>query len=224
MFEAILFDMDGVIADSEPLHIKAERAILAPFNLDIPDEAFHVYMGRTPRLLLEGFIADYNLPVSIDDLYPVHASNLLALYRNEVTAIPGALDCIAACKRAGFMLGLASSSDRSLIDTVIRKFELDSLFTAVTSGEEVAVPKPAPDIFLLEARKLGVDPAYCLVIEDSTNGIRAARAAGMSCIGFESPNSHNQDYSEADLVIDALSRLDMDTISALWQARSFTAR
>lgn len=222
MFEAILFDMDGVIVDSEPLHIRAERKTLEPFGLDISDDAFHAYMGRTPKVLLQGFIADYNLPVSIDDLYPVHAANLLALYKHEVTAIPGALEIIGEFKQAGLTLGVASSSDRSLIDTVLNKFNLEPFFTAVTSGEEVDHPKPAPDIFLLEAARLGCTPANCLVIEDSTNGILAAGAAGMTCIGFRSPNSHNQEYSGADLVIDSLTDCDIDTVRTLWQAHSLT--
>jgi len=218
MFDAIIFDMDGVIVDSEPLHIKAERQTLAPFNLNIADAEFHAYMGQTPRMLIEDIIRKYKLPVTLSSLYAIHEKNLLHLYRQQVLPIEGALDLIQEVSAAKIKLGLASSSDIDLIEAVLEKFSLGNVFGQFASGEEVEQTKPNPDIFLLAAERLKVNPANCLVIEDSTNGVKAAKAAGMTCIGFNSPNSHNQNYDEADLLIDCLTDLDIAGIRVLWDA------
>ena len=215
MFKAVIFDMDGVIVDSEPLHIKAERRTLAPFGLDISDEEFHAYMGQTPRILLNGMIKKYNLNTSIDDLYAVHIQNLLSLYRDEVEPIPGALDLISQLKEYGVSLALASSSDMNLIKVVMEKFGLTETFKEVTSGQELERVKPFPDIFLKTSERLHIPPKECVVIEDSTSGIRAAKAAGMTCIGFRSPNSKNQNYSDADVIVDDLRSVDMEFFETL---------
>lgn len=218
MFAAVIFDMDGVIVDSEPLHIKAERITLAPYGLDIPDAEFHAYMGQTPKMLIADMIRKYRLPVSLEALYGVHRKNLLQLYRNEVQPVPGALELIGVLHADKIPLGLASSSDIDLIDTVLARFRLNHILTVTSSGQEVSRPKPAPDIFILEAERLGVKPSQCVVIEDSTNGIRAAKSAGMTCIGFDSPNSHNQQYDEADMVVDDLRQLDPAGLRVLQEA------
>jgi len=217
MFKAVIFDMDGVIVDSEPLHIKAERKTLAPFDLNISDEEFHSYMGQTPRILLEGMIKKYSLDTAIDELYAVHIQNLLSLYKMEVEPILGALELISQLKEFGVSLALASSSDMNLIKVVMEKFELTGTFKAVTSGQELDRVKPFPDIFLKTSERLNTPPQECVVIEDSTSGIRAAKAAGMTCIGFRSPNSKNQNYSDADVIVDDLRSVDIKFLETLYE-------
>jgi len=211
--KAVIFDMDGVIVDSEPLHIRAEHQTFAGFGLKLEDEEFFEYMGRTPRILLQGIIDKYHLDTSADALYPVHMRNLKTLYQSGVLLMKGAMPLIEELSAAGIRLALASSSDQVLIDTVLDKFDLKSYFHVVVSGQHVARIKPHPDIFLMAARHLNLPPADCLVIEDSTNGIRAARAAGMACVGFRSPNSHNQTYDIADRVVDSLSELNVSVLN-----------
>jgi len=217
MFRSVIFDMDGVIVDSEPLHIQSERLILKPFNLNLSDEEFHKYMGRTPRILLEGIIRDYDLPTTADDLLPVHMQQLAQLYQEKGTVIPGAIEAIRHLSEKGLILGLASSSDWSLINIILDKFKLRSFFKAVTSGEDVKRVKPEPDIFLKTAQNLGIEPDQCLVVEDSAAGVQSAKNAGMSCIGFRSPNSHNQDLSRADLAVDSLEGINYIFLSKLYQ-------
>ena len=221
MFSAIIFDMDGVIADSEPLHIKAERMTFSPFELDISDEEFQAYMGRTPKILLQGIIEKYGLETTADELYPVHKQHLLALYQNEVEPISGALDTVRSFSKMVPAVGLASSSDVALIASVLDRFGLREYFDCTVSGEQVENIKPHPEIFLTAAEQLMVSPEHCLVIEDSTAGIEAAKAAGMACIGFRSPNSHNQEYDKADLTADTFTEIDYDTLKVLWEARKY---
>ncbi len=215
MLKAVIFDMDGVIVDSEPLHIKAERLLFAPFGVDVTDEELQSYMGRTPQILLKDIIRKYELNTTLDELYPRHKENLEKLYRDEVEPIPGALETIQTLRNGDIDLAIASSSDLLLISTVLNKFDLNDTFTSIVSGEEVKNVKPHPDIFLEAARRLGVKPKECVVVEDSHAGVRAAKTAGMTCIGFESPNSPNQDLDPADLVIDDLTDLRVEVLNRL---------
>lgn len=215
MLKAVIFDMDGVIVDSEPLHIKAERMLFAPLGIDVSDEELQSYMGRTPQILLADIIRKYGLDTTLDEVYPKHKENLAKLYRDEVKPIPGALDTIHSLRSSDIDLAIASSSDLLLISTVLDKFELDEKFASYVSGEEVKNVKPHPDIFLEAAQRLGVRPKECVVVEDSNAGVRAAKSAGMTCIGFESPNSPNQDLDLADLVVDDLTDLRVDLLNRL---------
>ena len=131
MIQAVIFDMDGVIVDSEPLHIKAERKTLSPFHLNLSNDEFHKYMGRTPRIFLEGIIRDYHLQTTADALLPNHMKTLARLYQDDVLMIPGAFQLIQNLFENHFKIGLASSSDRNLIHIVLDKFNLSPFFSAV---------------------------------------------------------------------------------------------
>jgi len=207
LFEAIIFDMDGVVADSEPLHIKAENKTLAPYNVQVTEEDYREFMGRSPKLLLENLVKKYSINVDMQELLSVHKENLLQLYNNEVTPIEGSLQLIQWFSDRDYLLALASSSDIKLVDSVISKFKIRNIFKAVLSGSEVKNIKPAPEIFLKAASQLSVQPKHCLVIEDSAAGVKAAQSAGMRCIGFRSPHTPSQDLSLADMVIDDLTAL-----------------
>jgi HAD superfamily hydrolase (TIGR01509 family) len=207
--------MDGVLVDSEPLHILAERKTLASFDLEIHDAEFQAYMGSTAKIMLGDMIRKHNLETTLDSLYPIHLKNLLNLYREKVHPIPGIPQLLMDFRNRDYPMAVASSSDQVLIRTVLEKFQWDSYFNAVVSGEEMERVKPYPDIFLEAARRLKAHPSQCVVIEDSTNGVRAAKAAGMRCIGFKSPNSHNQDLAEADGIVDDIRSLNLQALDFL---------
>ena len=209
MLKSVIFDMDGVIVDSEPLHIMAERDTLEPYGVEITDEELQSYMGRTPKILLENIIQKYHLSVSIEEIYYLHRKTLLNYYREEVIPIPGALDLIHCLYRSGIDLALASSSDVELIESVLDKFSLNSFFKVVVSGEHVACAKPCPDIFLEVLKQLKCQAQECVVIEDSRAGVQAAKAAMIPCVGFRSPNSKNQDLQEAQLIVNDLHCLEI---------------
>src|SRR4029077_18099287 len=132
---------------------------------------------------------------------------MLARYRAGPPWVPGALDAVQRMA-ASFTLGLASSSNRELIDAVLEAGRIAGLFRATVSSEEVARGKPAPDVYLEAARRLGADPGDCVAVEDSHNGIRSAKAAGMSCVAI--PNAHfppGDAVDEADLVLGSIEEL-----------------
>jgi HAD superfamily hydrolase (TIGR01509 family) len=120
---------------------------------------------------------------------------MLARYEVELPVVPGAVDAVRELASAGYRLAVASSSNRELIDTVLRRLELTALFEVTVSSEEVSRGKPAPDVYLEAARRLGVDPARCVAVEDSASGIRSAHAAGMYVVAY--PNRHYPPAADA---------------------------
>lgn len=205
MIKAVIFDMDGVVADSEPIHIKAENKTLAPFKLQVTKEDYQEFMGQSTKLLLQSLIKKHSLDVDLEELYSIHKKNLLQLYNSEVIPMSGAFKLIESLRGQNYPLALASSSNSQLVESVINKFKIRDTFKAVVSGSDVKNLKPAPDIFLTAAQYLSVSPENSLVIEDSTAGVKAAKAANMVCMGFKSPHSPNQDFSLADKVVDDLA-------------------
>ena len=205
MFKAIIFDMDGVIADSEPLHLRAENITLAPYGIQITEEDCREFRGRSAKLLLENLITKYSLDVNLEEIFLVHKKILLQLYSKEVNPIKGSLQLLRWFKEQKYRLALASSSNTQLVSSVIKKFKIQAMFDTIVSGSEVNNFKPAPDIFLEAASHLSLHPEKSLVIEDSTAGVKAAKSAGMFCIGFRSPHTPNQDLSRADVIIDDLT-------------------
>jgi HAD superfamily hydrolase (TIGR01509 family) len=161
---------------------------------------------------LRALIDSYGLPQSPENVYSKHKRHLVELYRKQVELMTGVVDLVNGFQRMGIGLALASSSGHDLIEVVLKKFELESFFKIVVSGEDVERSKPNPGIFTKAARKLGIPASECLAIEDSSAGVQAALAAGMMCVGFRSPHSPNQDLTGADLITDDLTALQADTL------------
>jgi HAD superfamily hydrolase (TIGR01509 family) len=218
MLRAVIFDMDGVIVDSEPLHIAAEKETLGLYGIFPSTEELQAYMGRKMRPVLEDMIRNYRLPLSLDDLLSAHTTRLLGHYRRSVRPIPGALSLIRELHRGGIPLALASSSGRDLVDVVTGRFGLDRYFSVIASGEAVENSKPHPDIFMAVVAQLKVAASECAVIEDSQAGVAAAVSAGTYCVGFESPNSQNQDLSRAHWIVDDLRKVTLETLRARMEA------
>ena len=218
MLEAVVFDMDGVIVDSEPLHIKSEKQVFARYGVHLSDEELRDYMGRSSRLLFEDMIQKYALDTSLEDIYPSHIENLVRLYKEESEPIPGALELIEDLNIRGIDLALASSSDHALIDAFLDTFWDSPVFRVVVSGEDVSHTKPHPAIFLEAIGRLGHPAEACVVIEDSQAGVLASKRASIPCVGFRSPHSLSQNLSEATLVVDDLRDLDYDRLKRLVDA------
>jgi HAD superfamily hydrolase (TIGR01509 family) len=207
--------MDGVIVDSEPLHKKTERVTLEPFGVTLTDGELDSYMGTEASLLMTRFIERFHLNVTFDVLYASYKSNLIRLFGEGVPPVPGAFPLIRRLAVAGFPLAVGSSSHRELVRLVLFRTGLADCFTAVVSGDDAARSKPHPDIFLEAARRLGVQPARCAVIEDSANGVRAAVAAGMFCVGFRNPKSTGQDLTSADWIVRSMEEVTVGRLRAL---------
>lgn len=209
--KAVIFDMDGVIIDSEPIHNRVMLATLRHFGIPFDEREFVHYVGTTNAFLFEKLKREHPVSASIEemDAYQYHAL-LETIPKEDIQPIPGIVPLLAALRERRIQAAIASSSSLELIEAVTRKFAIASYFKNFLSGEDLPKSKPDPAIYLLSAEKLGVRPADCLVIEDARLGVEAAKAAGMTCIGFRNPNSGDQDLSKADFVVDAIGEIDLN--------------
>lgn len=209
--EAFIFDMDGVIIDSEPLHSRVKMETFAHFGLPFDEGDLAQYMGRTSVDIFSDVLKkEHRTDVSVQEIVNYkHAHYLELAVGGALEAIPGSLELIARLRAAGVPLALATSSWRRVVDAILVQFDLTEAFASVISGSELSKSKPDPAIYRLSAEALGVDPRKCVVLEDTAAGVAAAKGAGMYCIGFRSPHSGVQDLSRADEIVDDLATIDV---------------
>lgn len=218
MIEAILFDMDGVIIDSEPLHKETFFLMADKLGFSMNDKAYDAFIGRSAVSQWQYAVDTFDL----DKPAKVLAQEQIAMFMEQLdipgkaTPSPGLDVILKFIEKRCLLSGLASSNDRPVVEKIVRLLGLEKYLKAVVSADDAASAKPAPDVFLLAAQKIGVSPDRCLVVEDASNGIRAAKAAGMSCIAYKNPNSGEQILSEADYQVDRL-----DEVVAIIEQRSF---
>ncbi len=213
--KAIIFDMDGVIIDSEPLHIQIERELLEEHGGTITREEHEKFVGTTDYHIWSAFKERYNLEPSVEELVKIKKQRFIDNL-HKVKLVDNFYEFMLSVYNEKYLLALASSNVRKAVDKVIEIFDLSKYIKVSISGEEVSKSKPDPEIFLKAAKKLGVKPTNCLVIEDAFAGVQAAKAAGMKCIGYKNPNSGRQDLSDADLIVESFSELSLDTIKKLF--------
>ncbi len=219
MLEAVIFDMDGVLIDSEPFHLVVNEEIFANLGINLSEDEYHGFIGTTHKDMWTTIKKRYNLPQSVPELVNMQVSGNIEYIKNEEIEpikIKGVTDLLSKIARENIKTGIASSSPTGVIKLVINKLSISDYFSAIVGGEEIKKGKPAPDIFLKAANRLNVKPADCLVIEDSKNGVLAAKAAGMKCVAYKNPNSGNQNLEKADLIIDNYDSLNVETLRNLF--------
>jgi HAD superfamily hydrolase (TIGR01509 family) len=216
MLQACIFDMDGVIIDSEPLHYDVDFQIEKKLGYELTHRDLDRYVCMTNPEMWKQIKLMYSLQESIEELIRLQLElKLRLLNEKEEVPIAGIVELLEELQSFGKRIGLASSSPRCFIEAVLEKFGITSYFQVCVSGEEVERGKPAPDVFLATAAELQVDVRRCVVIEDSRNGVAAAKAAGMACVGFVNPNSGQQDLSQADLVTASIASLNVHSLEQL---------
>ncbi|MNH88546.1 2-deoxyglucose-6-phosphate phosphatase [compost metagenome] len=213
MLEAFIFDMDGVIIDSEPLHFEVDIDTMKYYGAEITQKELEKYVGMTNPEMWGIIKQDYSLPHSVEDILKYQLeSKIKALRAAPMEPIQGIKNFIEELKQHRIPVGIASSSPPEFIKEVLLKFGIADEFRCVVSGEEVAKGKPAPDVYLKAAELLGAEPGHCMVLEDSAHGIAAAKAAGMKCIGYINANSGNQDLSRADLIVNRVQDIHVQEL------------
>lgn len=215
MLKAVIFDMDGVIVDSEPLHRKSYQKMFSDFDLKVSKELYESFTGQATKAICERLCGTFNLDYDPQLLVNQKRKHFSLLFDedHEFCLIEGVLDLIKDYHQSGLNLVLASSASMQNINRIFERFDLDSYFKAKLSGADLKASKPHPEIFIKATEASGFPKENCFVIEDSTNGIRAAKSAGLFCVGFESPNSKNQNYSKADLTINSFEEIRYPKIS-----------
>jgi beta-phosphoglucomutase family hydrolase len=212
--QAVIFDMDGVLVDSEPFHYENENRMFQKLGLEIPDEEHARFTGVATDLMWEQIIQSRKLNYSVAELTELTIRESIGYFQSLefLEPMPGLVGLLEALMIKKIPLAVASSSDAETMRNILEKSGLRKYFLFTVSRNDVAKSKPAPDVFLKAARLLGVAPENCLVFEDSKNGIKAAKAAGMYCIAYSGGNSGHQDQSQADHRIADFNEIDIETL------------
>jgi HAD superfamily hydrolase (TIGR01509 family) len=213
MIKAVIFDMDGVIVDSEPLHFEVCMEVTRKLGKEVDKDYFNKYVGVSNPVMWEEIIKDLKIENTVDKTLELQM-DLTIKHFNESSlgAISGIVKLMEDLKNNGIVCAIASSSPMIFIEAVVKKLRLEKYLEFYFSGETLGKSKPEPDIFIETAKKLGVNPKEVVVIEDSKHGVQAAKSAKMICIGYVNPNSGNQDLSKADYICNDINELSYSKI------------
>jgi HAD superfamily hydrolase (TIGR01509 family) len=218
MIQTVIFDMDGVIVDTEPVHHFAYVQHFKQLNIEVSPEMYASFTGNSTKNIYERLKGIYNLNEDVQMLVETKRNLFNDAFdqKEDLYLLDGVEDLIKELHQNGMQLILASSSANVTIQRIFNRFKLDKYFTHKVSGEDFPKSKPHPAIFLKAAELAQTSVENCIVIEDSTNGILAAKAAGIYCVGYDSFHSKLQDYSLADKVISHFHELSFETIRNIY--------
>ena len=216
MIKTVIFDMDGVLVDSEPIHHIAYIQHFKELNIDVSDQMYQSFMGSSTKNIYNRIKEHFNLSQSVSDLITRKRELFYQVFDESTTLKPinGVLDLIQDLHKNNIQMIVASSSSYDNINAIFRKFDLDQYFSHKVSGEDFPESKPNPAIFNKANELSGHKKEECIVIEDSTNGIKAANSAGIFVIGYKAKDS-NQNYETADLVISDYKEISFEKIQKL---------
>ncbi|SFC16706.1 HAD family hydrolase [Clostridium uliginosum] len=212
--KAVIFDMDGVIIDSEPMHFDIDLKTMQHFGCNIIRSNLEKYAGMTNPDICKQLKKEYNIKESIDEIIAYQMDKKIKFINEEnIEPIDGIRELLLELNNNRIPIAIGSSSPRGFVETVLLKFGIIDYFNVIVTGDEVEQGKPAPDIYIEVAKKLKLDVKECIVVEDSRNGVIAAKNAGMSCIGFNNINSGNQDLSKADITVNSIREINITNLS-----------
>lgn len=204
-FKAVIFDMDGVLIDSEPLWEEAETKLLKSKGIDYDPLFRDKVVGLGQSELSKLIIREFGVDCSPEELTSQRIEILLQIYDEKLTMFEGSKALIEDLRGGGLKTALASSSPMKAISYVLKRFSIGKLFDVVVSGDCVQNGKPAPDIYLRAARRLGVKPSECAAVEDSPRGAKSAVAAGMFCIAVPDKRLKAEQFEACDAVCETIA-------------------
>lgn len=217
MLKAVIFDMDGVIVDSEPGYYKALLRLLDEFDAYVDEEYNARYFGTTMEKLFTDTIEYLNLDTTVDycnrRFFEIYEE---VIQEEGFTPINGVIELIRDLHREGIPLAVASSSPMDHIIRITENLGVSDYFQILMTGEDCEHSKPEPEIFLTAAKKLGVEPEHCAVVEDSVNGVLAGSRAGMKVLGFSNPEYGSPAHEKAHKVVHTLEGVNTEVMKELF--------
>ncbi|MGQ7944264.1 HAD family hydrolase [Flavobacterium sp. WC2509] len=215
MIKTVIFDMDGVIVDTELVHRYSYYKQFGELNIEVPEDMYTSFTGLSTRNTFQILKDYFKLEQEVEDLILRKRAIFNEAFdsKEDLTLLDGVENLIKDFYQNGMQLIVASSASKVTINRVFTRFNLHQYFTHIVSGEDFPKSKPHPAIFL-HAASLSIAPKEnCIVIEDSTNGVKAAKAADIFCVGYNSFHSKDQDLSSADIVVNHFNELNFEIVS-----------
>lgn len=203
-FDAVIFDMDGVLIDSEPVHYAVLRGLMARDDLAMSTTQYAEFIGTTSEYMFQALMVRHGLRRSVAEYIALYDTALLAALETPREPQPGVPELIFSARALNMRLGVASSSREVWVEATLRSIGLADTWDAIVNGDEVLRGKPDPAIYLLAASRLGMPAERCLAIEDAPKGIDSARRAGMSVLGVRTPYTAHLELPPTDLTVDSL--------------------
>jgi len=211
-FWAVIFDMDGVIADSEPTYLEAINLVLAPMGHRMSERQYDDVIGSSVHFTWRTILDTFGIDGDVEDYVRRYNRSLVDLLRRPLPPLPGVRELLSELRRLRLPAALATSSWKSWAEALLQATGLDGAFDALVWREMVEHPKPAPDLFLRAAELVKVEPARCIVLEDTAPGLEAAKAAGMLAVQVRSASTALPPQPHADLVLDSLRDFPLELV------------
>jgi HAD superfamily hydrolase (TIGR01509 family) len=202
--QAVIFDLDGVIVDSEPYSMQALIDVLRQYGIEPTEDDLRRSYGRRVRDDFVDYFARYGVTADVDSAIAHKHARYYHLAAGHLQPFPGVMALLKRLRDYGCRLALASSGDRVKVAFGMQALQLNSIFELVITGDDVSHSKPAPEIYLTAAQRIGVSPAECIAIEDAPAGVEAVKRAGMRCIAVTNSVLREQ-LHQADLIVDSLA-------------------
>ncbi len=212
--KAVIWDMDGVIADTAPYHLNAWQQVFRKRGVNFTEEDFRRNFGQRNDTIIRNTLGKETPQSEIDAIAREKERNFRKVVRQNIKPLPGAIKLIKLLKEHRFKIALASSAPIENIRLITKGLGINNWFQSIICGRDVTEGKPSPQVFLLAAQKLGVEPKDCIVVEDAIAGVTAAKRAGMRCLAIT--NTHpRMSLMEADLIVDTLEAVTVNDLEAL---------
>lgn len=208
--KAAIFDMDGVLIDSEPLHFESDRRTLAEVGVALTFEDMKRFIGVPDHETYAVLVKEHNIDASVEELLVRQVVHKEKIFQEEtLEPMEGLVELLEFLRERHWPLAVASSSKRAFIEKILTRLNIRSFFSAVVGGDEIKRGKPDPEIFLAAATLLGKEAKECMVVEDSTHGVAAGRKAGMYVYGLINPNSGDQNLEQAHAIVASLKEVQI---------------
>jgi HAD superfamily hydrolase (TIGR01509 family) len=218
--EAVIFDMDGVLIDSEPIHYTIERILFAELGISVSDELHKTYLGTACDFMYQDIKTKFNLPQSLNELLEFDEQFRCSYFRNldRLVLNEGVESLLNELVQAGVKMAVATSSSPEMALILLDRCGISSVFMSIVTTKEAGKSKPAPDVYRLAAQKIGVSSDNCLVFEDSPNGLLAAKNAEMVCVAVLTPSVDPSELTLADAQINSFKNMTFNLLSSFFTA------